>query len=293
MPPVLVCSRRGSLLCYYGVMQMEEARGFVFQALREGGWNQWGSLLSAVGLISARARNVPIDQIRQFHGGGGSQYLNEQEKNLVREIVWSLIVQGILIPGLNDSNQGWPFLSLTEYGQQCVQEDRILPHDPDGYLRDFHRDVPNADSTVVAYLTESLQCYVHGLNRAAAIMLGGASEQAVLLMIEGYTDSITDAQTKQRFETSIQKTQSIFRKLELFERQFANVKQRMPRELTDNVDSLLRGVFDLIRNTRNDAGHPAIGASVGRDAVYSHLRLFPPYYKRVMDITAWFAANPS
>lgn len=273
-------------------MQMEEARGFVFQALREGGWNQWGSLLSSVGLISARARNLHIDQTRLFHSSG-SQFLTEQEKNLVREIVWSLIVQGILIPGLNDSNQGWPFLSLTEYGRRCVQEDRILPHDPDGYLRDFHRDVPNADSTVVAYLTESLQCYVHGLNRAAAIMLGGASEQTVLLMIESYSDSITDPQAKQRFEASIQKTQSVFRKFELFERQFANVKQRMPRELTDNVDSLLKGVFDLIRNTRNDAGHPAIGASISRDSVNSHLRLFPPYYKRIRDLTVWFAANPS
>jgi hypothetical protein len=273
-------------------MQMEEARAFVFQALREGGWNQWGGLLSSVGLISARARNVHIDQSRMMPGSGG-QFLTEQEKNLVREVVWSLIVQGILIPGLNDNNQGWPFLSLTEYGQRCVQEDRILPHDPDGYLRDFHRDVPNADSIVVAYLTESLQCYVHGLNRAAAIMLGGASEQAVLLMIESYTDSIADPQAKQRFDTSIQKTQSIFRKFELFEPQFTNVKQRMARELTDNVDSLLRGVFDLIRNTRNDAGHPAIGASVSRDAVYSHLRLFPPYYKRIRELTVWFAANPS
>ena len=73
-------------------MQMEEARGFVFQALREGGRNQWGSLLASVGLITARARNISIDQIRVFQGGGGGQFLNDREKNLVREIVWSLIV---------------------------------------------------------------------------------------------------------------------------------------------------------------------------------------------------------
>jgi hypothetical protein len=124
-------------------------------------------------------------------------------------------------------------------------------------------------------------------------MLGGASEQAVLLMIESYGNSIADPNAKQTFQASIQKAQSIFKKYELFEAKFAGLKQRLPRTLTDNVDSLLRGVFDLIRSSRNDAGHPAIGASVSRDAVYSHLRLFPPYCKRVYELIAWFTANPT
>jgi hypothetical protein len=268
-------------------MQMEEARGYVFQALREGGWNQFGVLLASVGDLKARAERRPVDP----NSYGGRNLLTERERNLVLEVVWSLIVQGILIPGLNDSNPNWPFLSLTEYGRKCVEEDRVLPHDPDGFLRDFRREVPNVDPTVLEYLTESLQCYVHGLNRSTAVMLGGASEQSVLLMIDSYANSIADATAKQKFESAFEKAQSIFKKYELFERQFASIKQRMPRELTDNVDSLLRGVFDMIRNSRNDAGHPAIGNSVNRDVVYSHLRLFTPYCKRVHDLTAWFAAN--
>jgi hypothetical protein len=48
-----------------------------------------------------------------------------------------------------------------------------------------------------------------------------------------------NAHAMQRFETSIQKMQCILRKLELFEGQFANAKQRMPRELTDNVRPVL------------------------------------------------------
>jgi hypothetical protein len=124
-------------------------------------------------------------------------------------------------------------------------------------------------------------------------MLGGASEQAVLLMIESYGNSITDANAKRAFQANIQKAQSIFRKYELFEAKFAGIKQRLPRALADNVDSLLRGVFDLIRSSRNDAGHPAIGASVGRDAVYSYLRRFPPYCKRIYDLIAWLTANPT
>jgi hypothetical protein len=272
-------------------MQMEEARGYVFQALRQDGWNQWGPLLSHVGHITAKARNIQIDAMRHF--GDGGQFLTESEKNLIMEVVWSLITQGILVPGLNDSNQGWPFLRLTEYGQRCVAEDRILPHDPDGYLRDFRNTVPNADPTVVEYLTESLQCYIHGLHRSAAVMLGGASEQAVLLMIESYGNSIADRNAKQTFQTNFQRAPSIFRRYELFEGKLIGIKHGLPRTLTDNVDSLLRGVFDLIRSSRNDAGHPAIGASISRDAVYSHLRLFPPYCKRIHDLIEWFTNNPT
>lgn len=270
------------------LMQMEEARGFVFQALREDGWNQWGSLLVTIGNIYAKARN--IDRTRLFHGDS-RQFLSKGEQTLIMEIVWSLIVQGILIPGVTEGNQGWPFLNLTEYGRKCIQEDRILPHDPDGFLRDFHREVPNADSTVVEYLTESLQCYIHGLHRSAAVMLGGASEQAILLMIESYANSIADPIAKQGFESSVQKNQSIFRKFQLFERKFSGIKHQMPKELIDSVDSLLRGVFDLIRSSRNDAGHPAIRSSTGRDVVYSHLRLFTPYCKRIHDLIAWFSVN--
>jgi hypothetical protein len=269
-------------------MRMEEARALVFQTLRGGKWNQFGELLMAVGMLKAKAEK--LDTRTAYDG---RQFLSEPEKSLIMEIVWSLIVQGILIPALNDANQGWPFLRLTEYGQKCVQEDRILPHDPEGYLQDFYRDIPNADSTVVEYLTESLQCFIHGLYRAAAVMIGGASEQAILLLIEGYGNAIADSRARERYETDIQKAPSIFRKYQEFERQLPEIKRQAPRQLTDNIDSQLRGIFDLIRNTRNDAGHPASGAVVDRDIIYSHLRLFTPYYKRISDLTEWFASRGS
>jgi len=271
-------------------MQMEQARGFVFQALRGKDWNQYENLVAAVGHIKAKADNINLNQF-QYYGADGRQFLTDAEKTLIREIIWSLIVQGILIAGLNDSNQLWPFLSLTEYGKRCIEEERVLPHDPEGFLRDFHAAVPNADSTTLQYLTESLQCYIHGLYNSAAVMLGAASEQSVLLLFESYLNSIADPSQKQTFESSLQKIQSIFRKFELFERKFSSVKPAMPRELTENVDSQLRGIFDLIRNSRNDAGHPAIQTFASRDAVYSHLKLFTPYCKRIHGLMEWFDTN--
>ena len=74
------------------------------------------------------------------------------------------------------------------------------------------------------YVTEALQCYIHGLNRAAAVMLGAASEQAILLLIEGCGRSISDAQQKGRFISEVDKASSIVRKYAVYKRRLSFVQ---------------------------------------------------------------------
>jgi hypothetical protein len=64
----------------------------------------------------------------------------------------------------------------------------------------------------------------------------------------------------------------------------------MPIALTDNVDRQLRGSstsFVAVGTTQDTA----ISGSVSRDAVYSHLRLFTLYCKRINDLITWFTNN--
>jgi len=201
-----------------------------------------------------------------------------------------LIIQGVLMPGAGDGQSGWPFLQVTEYGKKCLEAEELLPHDPDRFLDEFKKQVPRADPVITEYLTEALQCFLRGLNRAAAVMLGGASEKAILLLIEGYGEAIADSGLQQTFRRKIAKATTVFRKYEEFEKRFAQPK--IAPGLRENVDSLLHGIFDLIRNSRNEAGHPASGVVVDRDVVYSHLRLFVPYAARVYALIDWFAQNP-
>jgi len=275
-------------------MQMEEARSYVMQAFRTGRCGQVEEVMMTVGSLKPKPLSATQGRypLTTTYGGSDSRvFLEPGDRTLLNEIIWSLIVQGILAPGLDDNNQTLPFIHLTEYGKRCVAEDRILPHDPDGYLREFQATVPAADPVVVEYVTEALQCFIHGLNRAAAIMLGGASEKATLTLIEAYVASIGDGTKKNTIEAQVAKAPSIFRKFEVFEKQFPAFKGSLPRELAENVDSLLRGVFDLIRNSRNDSGHPASGVLVDRDTNYSHLKLFVPYCKRVYGLIGWLQHN--
>ncbi|MCK5248125.1 hypothetical protein KAR02_14570, partial [Candidatus Bipolaricaulota bacterium] len=52
----------------------------------------------------------------------------------LQEILWELLVQGVLAPGKNSLNLNLPFVHLTEYGSQCIEDGRILAHDPDRYV---------------------------------------------------------------------------------------------------------------------------------------------------------------
>ena len=270
-------------------MSIEEARELIFQALRQGGWNQVGGLFDVVGQIKAQRSGTNQGLNRSYMGG--RQSLQRGDETVLVEVIWGLIVQGILVPGIDDSNQGWPFIRLTEYGERCLAEDRILPEDPDGYLREFAQAIPVADAIIVEYLTESLQCYVRRLYKASAVMLGCASEQAVLLLIESCANSIADARTKQQFEERIAKEQSIYRKFKAFDARLTAVRPQMPRDLTESLDSILDGIFDSIRSSRNDAGHPASGGQVSRDVVFSQLRLFLTYCQRIYSLIGWFSAN--
>lgn len=69
------------------------------------------------------------------------------------------------------------------------------------------------------------------------------------------------------------------------------MKRSLPRELSENVELQLDAVFNLIRITRNDAGHPT-GTKTDRGLAYSNLRIFVPYLKKIYDLIDHFSKNP-
>ena len=56
---------------------------------------------------------------------------------IVSEIIWELLVQGVLAPGnriMGGIHTELPHFHVTEYGKQCLEAGDILPYDPEGYL---------------------------------------------------------------------------------------------------------------------------------------------------------------
>jgi len=122
-------------------------------------------------------------------------------------------------------------------------------------------------------------------------MLGCSSEKAILLLCDSLGNAIQDSTKRKKYFNELGNTISIFEKYSIFKKKFSLIKNKLPKELKYNVDSHLEGIFNLIRDTRNEAGHPALGGEIDQDTVDSHLRLFVPYCKRVYGLIEWLEKN--
>lgn len=95
---------------------------------------------------------------------------------LVQEVVWELLVQGVLAPGKNSLNLHLPFVHVTDYGQRCLEEGWIVAHDPDGYAARLRAETRGAISNaVLESARDALLAFHHGLFRASAVLLSRAA----------------------------------------------------------------------------------------------------------------------
>jgi len=205
-------------------------------------------------------------------------------------MIWELIIQGILVPGINESNPHYPFCKLTEYGKLVVDRGEPLPYDPDGYLEFLDSEIPTVDSEIKVYVTESLHAYRYGLVLASAVTLGAASEKAFNLLHEAVANAITSNPEEKRTIENLKNILSIKRRYDGVKEIITKNKSKYPRDISEVLETNLDGIFHLIRVTRNDAGHPK-GKVIKRQIAFVNLQLFVPYCKTIYGLINWFQNN--
>jgi hypothetical protein len=109
------------------------------------------------------------------------------------------------------------------------------------------------------------------------------------LLLETVTHAIIDVTSKTRFE-KLQETIGTKHKYDELMKKLVPVKGILPRELSEDLESQFDGIFNLIRVTRNDAGHPT-GRKIDRDVAFVNLRLFPIYCKRIYGLIDYFGSH--
>lgn len=232
--------------------------------------------------------NIPGSLKGYFAGKGIT--LDEQDLKTVQQVIHEFYHEGILIPGpkINQNTIAqsgalkFPFYQLTEYGDKVVHATEYQPHDPDGYLNRIKTDIPEIDGVIIRYLEESLSCFRKNLLFAAAVMLGCAAEKAMLLLIQAFGDSRRDPEERQRYEKET-KSFVIRRKWEALWKRLEPSSASLPKNLSEDLGTILERIFDIIRTTRNDAGHPT-GRIIEKETVHANLLLFPIFCKRVQGL---------
>jgi hypothetical protein len=145
------------------------------------------------------------------------------------------------------------------------------------------------DELVELYLTEALQSFNGRCYLATSVMLGVAAERAFLVMAETYaTWSMAGAPALAK---ELAKPRSNYYTLWTeFRRRIEPVRQELPNGLADALT--LDAIADLIRLTRNEAGHPT-GRQIDEDTARVHLTVAPVYLRKMQQLAAHFAGMPA
>jgi len=218
--------------------------------------------------------------------------LGEEDFETLQQIIHELYFEGIFILGNSTGGTGaWmlPHYRLTTYGQEVVNTTEYQPHDPEGYLSRIKSEITNIDKVIVRYLEEGLSCFRRNLLLAAAVMIGCAAEKAMLLLIEEFGTALKDPKEQTKYEKEI-KPRLISRKYKALWKRLQPLSASLPDGLGDDLHVILDRVFELIRTTRNEAGHPT-GKTIERETIRANLILFPGYCRRVYGLIEHFSRN--
>jgi len=219
--------------------------------------------------------------------------LEPADKAQINEVVWDLIVERILTPGYDDSNPNYPFVRLTSFGEAVLSDSAPHHYDPEGYLEYLNTTIPDLDPVLKQYLAEGLGCFRRGLYFASAVMIGAASEKAVLVLLKATVSHISDLQKKEAALQLLERPRlpAIFGTITetLSSLSARNV---IPYNVHQGSAEHLMSLFEMIRVQRNDAVHPAAG-QVDRTKVFLSLQTLPAALQCVSRLVAWLDQNVS
>lgn len=274
-----------------GMLSLAQMRSLVMEALRNsrGSWTAGSAKLDELeGLIEslAQSKGIAMDRIEGHFGG--------LQQHRLRVVMSELSTSDIIVFGHTFSQPDLPYFQITEYGKTCLEASEILPYDPDGYLAQLRIDVPDIDDVAMRYLSESLECLRRNCLMATTVMLGGATEQVFILLVESLGNAIQDTNRQRTFEKKAVNEWRLKPKFDHFRAEMTSVVAlpSFPNELKEDLDVKLLGIFSLIRRSRNDVGHPT-GKPVSREDAHGALLLFPGYCKTAYALMDFFASNPA
>jgi len=266
----------------------EQTRALMMEELKSSSSGQITNLYSKIANLAVQKGIAEKPSVAGLYNP--TYEIPPKYKVWIEDIVWDLIVEGLVRPGLGgELNQGLPWYHVSEYGKAVLITQSPQPYDPDGYLAAI-REIPNIDDVIISYLEESLKAFrIHCL-LSSAITLGCASEKAILLLIDACKGAISAPADLDKFEKKTD-TFGTKKKHDEFKSLLdTKIVLLLPKELKENLDNYLVGLFSIIRSTRNDAGHPT-GKEIRREHLYACLTTFPEYLNKVYELIGWLSKN--
>jgi hypothetical protein len=261
-------------------------RQAVFARLRMG----WPQVESAD--FNGRKLREGFDQVVEFlEPSPPIPHWEDRLLEAVYSLLWQLVTEGVIHPGSRSLN--FPHITVTEYGKRVIENDNAHPHDVERFLDQIRRG-QQLDPTVEAYLVESLHSFRQNRLVASAILLGVAAERTFLLIAEALLEALKNPTEQSKFQKvldrQVMKPKQDWVHTKLIE--LDGNKRQLPDDFPESTPLMITGVYDLIRQQRNDLGHPRdIPPRLDRGQLEANLFLFSRFYRNAEDLRLYLTAH--
>ncbi len=198
--------------------------------------------------------------------------------------IWNdLLREGHLAWGHNLMNPDPPFCHLTTKGREVLRNLSRDPANPDGYIAHLMREV-KLNPVTESYIREALHAYNSNCYKAAAVMVGCASESLLLELRDELVARMTSLSLTipKKLKDWRIRTFTVAIHGELTKR-----VSQMDRHLRESFESYWTAFTHQIRVIRNDAGHPLSVEPVSPESVHGSLLVFPELAALNHELRLW------
>lgn len=206
--------------------------------------------------------------------------LTRNDSESFMEIFWTLFQQGVITLGHLRGEPNFPYFHVSTFGKRILEHDRVyFFHDVYTYEEEIKRNVPDIDDITLLYLKEAMQAFKSGCLLSATVMIGVAAEHTFMKLVE----TIQQNQNHKDKFKNVYTEKTILRKLNKFLKVLEQHQKDIPSEIKEDLDTDFMGIMSVIRNFRNESGHPT-GKIISREQCYILLNLFIPYCKKLYQL---------
>lgn len=201
--------------------------------------------------------------------------------------VWhDLFRAGLLAPGYNIDNPSFPHCHVTEQGRERLRHLSHDPANPEGYLH-YVGSKATLDDVSRSYLEEAVKTFNSSCYKAAAVMVGGATEALLLQLRDKIVTHLTSAGTSIPAGMNDWRVKTIRDAITSY---LDGRRDSMPRTLRDSYNAYWTAFAEQIRQVRNEAGHPTSVDPVTDDSVHGSLLIFPELAKLIGELESWIVS---
>lgn len=184
--------------------------------------------------------------------------------------------------------------ALTQAKEAIENEENIgemLPFEIERFPEVLKENIADIDPIIVRFIEEAIVTIKAGSNLGCAFLLGGASEKAIYLLIEAYTQAIPDQTMRDRFisKTSKKFISKVFEEFKASWKSSTNKPQGYG--WTNDIEVKIEQIFQFCRICRNESGHPHLPPNLDKGVLLANMGQFVKYIEDMYGMINYYKEN--